>query len=392
METASKENVSWLFEKALPRWAKAGVDAKTGFFFEEIDPKTLKATNRATRSRVLPRQVYSFVEAGRMGWEGNWQEIAERGLDWFVTHCKKPDGTFVSLIDADGTIVDDSFDLYNHAFALLGFASAADAFEDRRGKFVEQARTLLEILQDMIGHDPIGFKEQDPTAPLRANPHMHMFEAALALETVDEDGPWADLADDIAELAMEYFIDPMTGVLHEYFNIDWSIFEPVGGFKKGQCPVEPGHLFEWAWLLGRWSVSRGSADGLQSARRLYQVGVNFGHDIDRNAVIMGLNEELAVCDPLARLWGQTEWMKAAILLAEQSIGIEQDQYLLDILSANDALSSYIQDAPDGLWRDKMAADGTLMEEPAPASTFYHIICAISELHVFAQSFDADTKE
>ena len=33
----------------------------------------------------------------------------------------------------------------------------------------------------------------------------------------------------------------------------------------------------------------------------------------------------------------------------------------------------------GLWRDKMHYDGTFLSEPAPASSFYHIACAIDEL-------------
>jgi mannose-6-phosphate isomerase len=33
----------------------------------------------------------------------------------------------------------------------------------------------------------------------------------------------------------------------------------------------------------------------------------------------------------------------------------------------------------GLWRDKQKADGSFVDEPAPASSFYHILCAIYEL-------------
>lgn len=392
IELISKSYVSWLFEKALPRWAEAGVEAGTGFFYEEVDPVALRATDRPTRSRVLPRQVYSFVEAGRMGWDGDWDKIVENGLDWFLKHCRKEDGTFVALIKSDGTVLDDTFDLYNHAFALLGLASAADAFEDRRETYVGMARDLFARIEGMIAHEAGGFRELSEGAPMRANPHMHMFEAALALETVDEDGPWSNLADDLAELAQDHFIDPMTGVLHEYFNADWSILKASEGGTLPGAAVEPGHLFEWAWLLCRWGVSRGSADALQAARRLYQVGISFGHDIERNAVVMGLTEDLVVCDPVARLWGQTEWLKAAIALAEQSVGIEQDQYLMDILSACDALSGFIQGAPDGLWSDKMALDGSLLAEPAPASSFYHIICAISELNVFTLSFNDDIED
>ncbi|HEX6866534.1 MAG TPA: AGE family epimerase/isomerase [Caulobacteraceae bacterium] len=33
----------------------------------------------------------------------------------------------------------------------------------------------------------------------------------------------------------------------------------------------------------------------------------------------------------------------------------------------------------GLWRDRMKADGSFIDEPAPASSFYHIVGAILDL-------------
>jgi hypothetical protein len=44
-----------------------------------------------------------------------------------------------------------------------------------------------------------------------------------------------------------------------------------------------------------------------------------------------------------------------------------------------ALQKYLNTPLPGLWYDKITVDGTLIEEPAPASTFYHIVCAISEM-------------
>ena len=43
------------------------------------------------------------------------------------------------------------------------------------------------------------------------------------------------------------------------------------------------------------------------------------------------------------------------------------------------LLKYLDTPLRGLWRDKMNVDGTFVEEPAPASSFYHIVCAIAEL-------------
>jgi len=33
----------------------------------------------------------------------------------------------------------------------------------------------------------------------------------------------------------------------------------------------------------------------------------------------------------------------------------------------------------GLWRDRYLADGSFVDEPVPATSFYHIVCAITEL-------------
>jgi len=43
------------------------------------------------------------------------------------------------------------------------------------------------------------------------------------------------------------------------------------------------------------------------------------------------------------------------------------------------LKLYMDTEIAGLYRDRMKTDGTFEIEPAPASTLYHIICAIDEL-------------
>jgi mannose-6-phosphate isomerase len=100
---------------------------------------------------------------------------------------------------------------------------------------------------------------------------------------------------------------------------------------------------------------------------------------------MAMKDDFSVHDPVARLWAQTEWLKAAIALAQVSNGPERLAYLADIPDAVQALRLYLDSAPAGLWRDKMATDGAFKEEPAPASSLYHIVCAISELDAFARA-------
>ncbi|WP_173517681.1 AGE family epimerase/isomerase [Ensifer sesbaniae] len=364
----------WLADKALPLWREAGVDAAGGFV-ETIDMAG-EPTRANRRARVQPRQVYCFAEAGRRGWSGDWRGAAEGGLAYFDRVFKQPSGFYGALADADGNLLDPSFDLYNQAFTLLAFAYLAEVVPARKAEMTERSNDLRSRIEAHAKHPVAGFEEDNPPRlPLCSNPHMHLFEACLASEIVDgfDQVAWANLADEIADLAMDHFIDAETGVLREFFDHDWA---PFAG-DKGRI-VEPGHLFEWAWLLLRWAERRGSAEAIVKARRLFDIGEAHGICPNRNVAIMTLLDDLSVADPIARLWPQTEWLKASIRFAALTNGVERERYLASAARAAAALRAFLETPVAGLWRDKQKADGSFVEEPAPASSFYHILCAIYE--------------
>ena len=85
---------------------------------------------------------------------------------------------------------------------------------------------------------------------------MHLLEGALAWMAIDDDPGWRRMADDLAQLCLEKFIDPATGALREFFATDWS---PAPGID-GQT-VEPGHHYEWAFLLDALGSDRPDAPG-----------------------------------------------------------------------------------------------------------------------------------
>ncbi|WP_018235816.1 mannose-6-phosphate isomerase Pmi [Ensifer sp. BR816] len=366
----------WLAEAALPLWREKGFDAAGGGFVETIDMAG-EPTRANRRSRVQPRQVYCFAEAGRRGWRGDWRSVAEGGLSYFDRVYRQPSGFYGALADADGEIVDPSFDLYNQAFALLAFAYLAEVIPERKAEMIGRSNDLRQRLEAHCRHPVAGFEEDNPPRlPLGSNPHMHLFEACLASETVEgfDLVAWANLADEIAHLAMGCFIDAETGVLREFFDHDWT---PFPG-EKGRI-VEPGHQFEWAWLLLRWAERRGNAEAIVKARRLFEIGEAHGICGKRGVAVMTLFDDLSVADPVARLWPQTEWLKAAIRFAALSDGSERQRYLASASRAAAALQRFLETPIRGLWRDKQKADGAFVDEPAPASSFYHILCAIYEV-------------
>ena len=168
---------------------------------------------------------------------------------------------------------------------------------------------------------------------------------------------------------------PDGGVLLEYFDARWA---PAPGLA-GRL-VWPGHQFEWAGLLERWGLARGREDVRSIARRLYRCGADHGIDEARGVAVFELLDDLSVHDPKTRLWSQTEWLKAAMILARsEADGDRRRAYLADAVAAAKALSLYLDTPVRGLWRDKLLGDGVWVDEPAPASSFYHIIDALRVL-------------
>ena len=85
----------------------------------------------------------------------------------------------------------------------------------------------------------------------------------------------------------------------------------------------------------------------------------------------------------ARLWPQTEWMKASLILAELSDDGERVGLLEQAAMAQRALWRYLTD--DGLWRDKLLENDQFIDEPAPASSLYHIMAAWVQLRSTAEA-------
>lgn len=368
----STQFATWLRSSALPVWATLGV-TPTGAFVDRLrsDGRLLSLPLRA---RVQARQVQVYCRAGLLGWRGPWARLVADGLRGFWRTNSLPDGTYRTLVAADGAPLDDKAALYDQAFVLFSLAAAVEA-----GVEADEARRRALSLRDALLARRLpngGWAEADAHLAYQANPQMHLLEAALAWEVIDDAPEWRVLADEIIGLCLSRFIDPASGALREFFTADWS---PTPG-EDGRL-IEPGHQFEWAWLLTLWGQARDRQDALAAARRLYQIGLR-GVDAGRGVVMDALHDDLSVRSGSARLWPQGEWLKAALLLAETATSEERAAYVRDAGDALRALQSYL--LPNGLWWDRLAGDRRFVEEAAPASSLYHIMSAYDQLAASAR--------
>ena len=366
---------SWLCDAAYPLWSTRGVDPAGGF--HERLGQDGKPLAEPRRSRVNPRQAYCFAVAPSLGWRGDVAALVKHGLDFWFARYRRPDGLFRTLIAADGAILDDRALLYDQAFGLL--ALNVSSMGEARAERERQAHELHGLVFRHMKRKGPGFESGVPaTLPLQSNPHMHLFEAALAgCEVCSESSLWKPIADEIVELALTKFIDPGSGALREFFDGDWN---PAAGIE-GRI-VEPGHQFEWAWLLLRWAGERPTGEHARArtaALKLIEVGER--HGVRNGLAINSLLDDFTPHDAGARLWPQTERLKAAALAARLT---GDARYFTMAADAADSLMRYLDTPTPGLWRDRIDAQGIVVDEPAPASSFYHLVAAIAEISALAR--------
>ena len=371
---------AWFLREAMPLWSRAGVDHASGGFAEKLDAQG-KMVEEPRRTRVVARQIYVFSVAAKLGWDGESDALVQHGLDFLHRRLLRNDQTFASGVRPDGTLVNATFDLYEQAFALFALASAYRLGLPKRQALLDQALLTLEALRAGWRHPVLGFEESNPPSiPLRSNPHMHLFEAALQWEAVLPAGArdtWAALADELAQLALQHLIDGPSGIVTELFDKHWR---PLPG-DDGTL-AEPGHQFEWGWLLHRWGVLRQRADGCQAARKMIDLAEARGIDPRHGVAINAFGTDGQVRDGHAKLWPQTERVKAWTQIAAcASDPQDRDGALAHVTLAMKGLLKYLHKPPvQGCWHEVMLADGSWSQEPTRTSSLYHVVCALETLH------------
>lgn len=335
----------WLLDDALPLWRGAGVDREGFGVWEALDHEGRPLVDLPKRLRVQARQSFVFSDAARV-FGADDLDLAARLFEETVAHgFERGSGHLASLLDRRGAILAAPHDLYDVAFMLL-----ADAGLRQAGRPVDNP--LTEQLHRLKADR--GWRESlaGPVGPRRQNPHMHLFEVALAQHRAGVSG-YLDIAEACLDLFREVFLQPDGQVL-EFFDESWR---PVASGQR----IEPGHEAEWIYLIDLYERETGRDAGVDLERMFASVLASR----DRSGFLPD-----ATVPPVAtrRLWPQTEFLRAAIVMAARRAA---PQALAD--ERLDALVGAYFDTPaPGGWRDQFDGDGGLLSTTMPASSLYHI--------------------
>ena len=364
----------WLEDCAWPLWLEHGVDWKRRAFHEHVDLASLRCRAEFRRLRVAARLNYVFSKAAGHGVPGA-RDAVSLGLDFLRGPARLADGGFAWRFDLDNRPIDHTRDLYDHAFVLLAFAAATPVVGAE--SLHAEAVALTEYIAENFAHPAGGYEESIPSAmPRRQNPHMHLLEALLAAHDAFGDELFFDRAEELVLIFLSRLFQAAEGALPEYFDAALAPQREAGRFL-----VEPGHHYEWVWLLD-WYARSAAATGRparpelrQASDSLFAFAGKCAVDPIAGLVVNSVWSDGSPRDGDFRLWPQTERLKAEA---------RRENAASDHLApALVALGKHFEGVRPGLWIERLDADGHGGGDPAPASSLYHLTAALTDQAVVA---------
>jgi mannose/cellobiose epimerase-like protein (N-acyl-D-glucosamine 2-epimerase family) len=358
----------WITDAALPLWTRAGVDLAHGGAVEALDFNGADAALPYKRVRAQARQAYAFTHGQLAGWTGDGARCADHVWSFLQDKARRADGGWVRRLNRDGSVLDPVADAYDTAFILFALAWRARGGDEGA---MGQAHGVLDALERILGFpDGLGFHAaEDKRGQRLQNPHMHLLEASLELADAGGDDRFADLASRIVDMFADRMFDRSRGVLVETFGEGWRPL--VGDDQK----IEPGHLYEWSWLLQRAEAVTGrrlhdearalcgyaEAHGLQQPSHFVEDALH-GPNLRRSGTY--------------RIWPLAEALKAHLALFEHQ-NVDDCGRIAEVTSI--LLDRYLAPPPAGGWIDQFDADGRPISPNIPSSILYHLLVAFSEL-------------
>ena len=361
---------SWLTNSLLPGWIARAYDPARPGFVEYLQPDGTPELGEIRTTLVTARLTYVFSHAHLLGVPGALA-AARHGFAFLTGALRQPDGRFVHSCTTDGEPVDGRSDFYDLAFVLFALGWYAKATGDQSA--LALAGEVMDFLERELAHPAGGFREDTLGAlPRRQNPHMHLLEACHALAAVSPDPRWLATADRLVRLMRECMLDS-NGTLGEFFGEDWAAFPGPRGLIR-----EPGHHFEWTWLLYHHERLTGSAEARATARSLHAFGQS-QVDAPANASRLVVNEVDPAGDMLngaALLWPQTEYLKALVARVE----FEGDADAAARLDRHVALMfQHFVDRESGLWVNQIDSGRQPITDRVPVRVLYHLVLALAEI-------------
>lgn len=345
-------------------WLTHSIDDRHGGFAGEID-RTGKAVDGAAKGLVLnSRILWFFSELSRFDDRPGYRAAADRAYAVLRDSFTDPQyGGAFWAVDAAGNAVDDRKQTYALCFCVYAFSAyyaltripearalareffdviEAHAPDRSRGGYLEAFARDWHAIGDMrLGED-------DLNAPKSMNTHLHLLEAYAYLHRVAPDARSENALRNAIGLFRERIIDPETGHLRLFFDLDWNELSRRSSI---------GHDIEASWLV--WEAATVLGDAVELARLREPV-----LSLARTCLRTGMGKLGQVCDGRETATGNRSDDSVWWVQAEALVGFLNAQRLSgepEFETAARAVWEHIQrrhiDAAAGEWHWMVRADG-----------------------------------
>ncbi|MFK3972330.1 AGE family epimerase/isomerase [Pseudomonas sp. NPDC087358] len=337
----------------VPLWQGPGWNAEMALPFEALDAEHRPLPVQRYRAMACARQLFLF--SSLMG-HPSVPDADVRAAALFRSlqrhfHDAEHGGWFYS-IDPQGAPLDRRKDLYTHAFIVFACAHYWGKVREPLVESVLNAalHVVAERFADGDGlYDAVLAENWSSlnAGPLQ-NPLMHLAEAFLATLEVREDSDTLAALMALADGMQRRFVDVGHGVMLE---------KPLGAVDNWS---EPGHQFEWFYLLESSAHLRGTPLH-RSLTTAFAHAQAQGVDQTTGAVASALQVDGSVKDGTQRIWAQAEYLRALTLrpdsqgLLARQLGALQDHFL----------------HPTG-WNECLDSHGRVSRSDMPSTTPYHL--------------------
>ena len=367
LDSQINECREYLFNKLLKQWLEHGIHPELGYSYESLNHDW--SVNPLGRIRLLTqcRQLYTFSHAFIETDDKQWHRPLNKLFEFIISNYWKNDAWIFSL-DDHLNVKETQSDCYALAFVLLAFSYYFKASGDKRAlEFIESTHLFL---QNKMASVNGGFLESYPPSNehiRRQNPHMHLLEGYLAVFSIQPTQIYKTEIKKLLDLLTSHFYDESSESLIEFFEEDWKIHPSLGD------NIEPGHHFEWVWLLHQANRIFSETRYLKIADALWESSVKHGFDPQGGIYNKVHSYNHTVIDAEKRIWPITEYLKA--LCAHQSTSKTFQQDLSNSLQF--LLCHYLK--KDGSWYEYLDASNHPKQHALPGTTSYHLFLGLLEV-------------
>jgi len=341
----------------LPIWRGPGFNPALKLPYEAVSAEGHRPLPAERyRAMACARQLFVFSQAGEAA---HAHVLFDSLLHYFQD--KQHGGWFFS-VDAQGAPLDTTKDLYTHAFLVFACAEYGGRFDNRAAlDIVHGTSALIETrfaAQHGLFNAALDANFSTVTGTPVQNPLMHLTEAWLAAREATQDSAFDTALRKLAEAIERTFVHAPTGCIAEL---------PLGADDNR---LEPGHQFEWFWLVKQASALL-DGTGLDDAlTRAFGFAQQHGVDPVTGGVCASLDEAGRIKDPTQRIWAQSEYLRALATRdddAARAVLPEQiERFRQRFLHAQG-------------WYECKTAAGEVSRADMPSTTPYHLATAYAAL-------------